>query len=179
MGKKNTQGFAAIMTKWDADSYPYGSDWWFGLFDGEIHFTNNGDGCGRYCPDKMSTGLNISNNDWTMIGVIITDNKLYYIKNGKITDTDQGNYRFNNSTSHIRFGKQNNKTIGNESWFNGSLDEVRVYNRALNKTELEKIYLMFENQPEIDSLPPLVNIPDLLARWSFNDFTARTIQGTV
>jgi hypothetical protein len=175
--KKNTQGFAAIMTKWDADKYPYGSDWWFGLYDGEIHFTNNGDGCGRYCPDKMSKGLNIPNNEWTMIGVIITDNTLYYIKNGKIIDTDQGNYEFNYSSSHIRFGKQNDNTIGNESWFRGNLDEVRVYNRALNKAELENIYLKFDEQPAIDSQPPLIKIPDLVARWSFDDFTATDNSG--
>lgn len=172
--KKSTQGFAAIMTKWDADKYPIGSDWWFGLYDGEIHFTNNSDGCGKYCPDKMSTGLNIKDDEWTMIGVIITDNTVYYIKNGQIRDMDKGNYQFTPSTSHIRFGKQNDQIIGNESWYRGGLDEVRVYNRTLNKAEILKLYSMYEPQHEnnVDSVLPYENIPNLLARWSFNDGTA-------
>lgn len=168
--KNKTKGFAAIMTKWDADKYPNGSDWWFGLYDGEIHFTNNGDGCGKYCPDKMSMGLNIPNDRWTMIGVIITNNTVFYIKDGKIVDTEKGNFQFNSSTSRIRIGKQNDNVIGNESWFHGNLDEVRVYNRVLNKTELNKLFMMY--QPPIDTLSPLVNIPDLVARWSFDDNTA-------
>ncbi|MBI3260257.1 MAG: hypothetical protein HYZ54_12425 [Ignavibacteriae bacterium] len=175
--KKSNQGFAAVMTKWDADKSPDGSDWWFGLYDGEIHFTNNDAGCGRYCPDKMSIGLNIKNDEWTMIGVIITDTIIYYIKNGVIRDIDRGNFRFTSTPSHIRFGKQNDSVIGNESWYKGKLDEVRVYNRKLNNAELLKIYSMFETQQEtdtvkIDSIQPYESIPDLLARWNFDDGTA-------
>lgn len=180
--KKSNQGFAAVMTKWDADKSPDGSDWWFGLYDGEIHFTNNDDGCGRYCPDKMSVGLNIKNDEWTMIGVIITDSLVYYIKNGVIRDIDRGNYRFTPTLSHIRFGKQNDIAIGNESWYKGKLDEVRVYNRRLNKAELLKLYSMFEYQQETDTIPTdslqqYEAIPDLLARWNFDDGNASDITG--
>ncbi len=173
--KNKTNGFAAVLTKWDADKYPNGADWWFGLYDGEIHFTSNGDGCGKYCPDKMSSGANIPNDEWTMVGVIVTNNEVYYIKNGKIIDTEKGNFRFSNSSAHIRFGKQNDDAIGNESWYNGNLDEVRVYKRALNRTELNKIYTM--HNPPKDSFPPLLVIPDLLARWSFDDNTATDLTG--
>lgn len=136
----NVDGFHAILTKWEVENKPSGLDWWFGIYNGELHFTNNATGCGSYCPNKMSNGLGIPVNEWTMIGVVITNNTVYYVKNGKILDQDNGNYSFKHSTARIRFGRQNGVMLGNESWYRGSLDETCVYNRALSETELLSLY---------------------------------------
>jgi PKD repeat protein len=58
------------------------------------------------------------------------------------------NYDFSNEHD-LFFGKMNNQQY--PYWFNGLLDEVRIYNRALNKNEMLALCdnKLIENKPEI------------------------------
>ncbi|MBI3260261.1 MAG: hypothetical protein HYZ54_12445 [Ignavibacteriae bacterium] len=139
-------GFSAIITKWENSGGP--QEWWFGVYKDELHFTSQGYPCATDCPERMSNGLDLYNNCWTFVGVIVTNNnRVQYIKDGKIIDEDKTKYSFSPQATSIRIGRQNpnNRPAAR---FSGGIDEVRVYNRALDPIEIESLYLKDFRPPE-------------------------------
>ena len=131
-------GFSSIISKWENNNGP--QEWWFGVYRNELHFTTQGFPCGTLCPERMSQGLNISNSCWTFVGVILTgNNRIQYIKDGKIIDEDKASFAFSPKPTSIRIGRQNPNSRP-RSHFMGGIDEVRVYNRALSPSEIKNLY---------------------------------------
>lgn len=131
-------GFSSIITKWENNNGP--QEWWFGLYKNELHFTTQGYPCGTLCPERTSQGLNIDNNCWTFVGIILTgNNRIQYIKDGIIVDEDKSTYTFSPQSTSVRIGRQNPNSRP-RSHFMGGIDEVRVYNRALSLIEIKNLY---------------------------------------
>lgn len=130
-------GFQAVVTRWENSGGP--QEWWFGLYNDELHFTTQGYPCASYCPDRMSKGFGLPTSCWTFIGVVLTGNKVRYIKNGKFFDEDNAGYFFGNANTKLRIGRQNpdNRPAAR---YKGGLDEVRIYKRALSQNELDELY---------------------------------------
>jgi len=81
---------------------------------------------------------NLTDNVWYHIVATFngTDSKIYL--NGELKDT----HHF--GTSNISVNPANKILIGNEGWanyFNGTIDEFRLYNRSLNATEVNWSYI--------------------------------------
>ena len=76
--------------------------------------------------------------DWRMVGIMRdASNKIYYINNGVLTDTGSvlpGNV---NSAVPLKLGKSDY----NGATINGSIDEVKVFNRALSAAEVSEEYI--------------------------------------
>lgn len=98
---------------------------------------------GTYYAVKYSTS-NIINNSWYHVFITYDGETLIMYVNGVPVDTNTS------PTGAIQYGFSNPFCIGRESgealctdgtyYFNGSLDEVRVYNRALSDTEVLELY---------------------------------------
>ncbi len=84
--------------------------------------------------DLTSSGALLSVNEWNHIIVtFIVNGTTYFYSNGKlISSTASGLINF--PTDNLRLG-----TVSDTD-FNGSIDEVRIYNRALSATEIKRLY---------------------------------------
>ena len=67
--------------------------------------------------------------------------KIYF--NGKLSDSSNvGNITANSSNSNLNIGRITYSPTNDEgpSYFTGSMDEVRIYNRAINESEVLALY---------------------------------------
>ena len=107
---------------------------------GTFLFHNNSDGSLSVGWDNTSSArMNLSNiftstSKWYHIAIVIEGNKLYVYVNGvkkgqKTSSTHSGLPGF----GKLEFGK-----TGDKQWWNGGLDEIRVWSKALTKDEIKQ-----------------------------------------
>ena len=111
--------------------------------------------------DANPTPAFVPNNKWTFIAVIYKQNKKYYYIDGVLKDT---RYQSISSTDENIISNTNDAKIGlfavdNWSPFNGAIDDIRIYNRAINVDEVQALY----NEGTVD----LQN--GLIAYYPFNE----------
>lgn len=92
-------------------------------------------------------GNNLTNNIWK--NIIITYNfnigQLKYYVDGQLTDTFKRSYYLVNSNLNLYFGNhfQNNNpsaSVPTNCSFNGSIDEIGIWKRVLNSSEISQLY---------------------------------------
>ncbi len=101
---------------------------------------SGGWGVGSYFQDS----LNI--NEWFFVAGVINETHTKIYKNGVLRDSDlyQGIIFPKNSISNLNIG-----TVEENSYLIGSIDELRIFNRALNESEINSLYhLSFSNLNE-------------------------------
>ena len=78
----------------------------------------------------------ISTNNWQHIVVVVSaqNNASIYINGSSVTVTDQGGATGGSASYHI--GSQN----GSSEWFDGEIDQVRLYTTALNPNDVWLLY---------------------------------------
>ena len=89
-------------------------------------------GAGSYFQDNLREG------QWIFVSGIIDGVNTHLFKNGTLRDTDRlSGYSIDmgDGDAPIRIGTRDFR-----SWFKGSMDELRIYNRALNESEILAIY---------------------------------------
>ena len=92
---------------------------WVGVYDGTI--------------DEV--GINYTLNEWTHMAMVLVDGVLYGYKDGVLFDSVATNgLQLGNSIVQI------GSWTGNQQYFNGKIDEVRIYNRALSAEEIQRLY---------------------------------------
>ena len=116
------------------------------LFDSaeKINFDVSGTGSGTinaYITDSAVSNIDnwrhyviIFNNDSAKIYIDTTDTAITESTDGGV------NSIFNNTTDNLRIGSAWSDSTSGASLWNGLLDEVRIYNRALSATEVSKNY---------------------------------------
>ncbi|MCD6155065.1 MAG: LamG domain-containing protein [Candidatus Verstraetearchaeota archaeon] len=77
-------------------------------------------------------------NQWQLIGGYYDGTELAIIINGKISNTVSITGSLSTSDNPITIGVDNTLTSG--YFFNGTIDEVRIYNRALSAEEIQILY---------------------------------------
>ena len=108
-----------------------------------IHWgnTNNGDRIWVYNYDGTTDeiGITYTASEWVNIVWVHTGGNLYGYKNGQlVSSTASGNTE--SLTGNVRIGMNyDNSVYGNRS-FNGSIDDVMVFKRALSVTEIQALY---------------------------------------
>ena len=107
-------------------------------------------------------------NEWYhFVGVVDSGNTIYYYLNGTLQDSTS-------LAGETAFEKNYGLDIGNiesgsNRYFNGSIDEVRMYNRALSASEITELYnqgaekLLKVNMPQTDLMPN-----GLVGYWTFD-----------
>jgi len=152
----------AIVSKWGSGG---GTDEWLFRIGGgggdELQFHINNI-TGKYEGPATSSNANIQLNEWVHVTVIYnrTGGTAYFYKNGTflsggglIGDTIPGS-QTRDGTEIVRIGAQ-----GGPSYdpFNGTIDEVRIWDRVLTQTEI---------QAEMQSSLP---VERSVAAWSFEE----------
>ena len=83
--------------------------------------------------DRASVSLD---NNWHQVSAVVDGNIVNYYVDGQLAKSDaQADYLVA-SQLPLYIGKQ----IGNENYFKGTMDELRIYNRALSAEEINDLY---------------------------------------
>ncbi len=101
-------------------------------------------GDGAWEEIQEPSGFNAPQNTWTHLTVVrVAGNKrLYFYKNGELVGNDDYSKNPLSSNYPVIIGKRD----GTSSYFNGLIDDVRIYNRALSSEEIQKLYNSFVYQ---------------------------------
>jgi len=131
--KREEDGHQSIFTKWGGDE---NNAFWFGTYDSELHFTVNNDGAGdEYYGARMSKGAEIPLSTWCHVGITRIKESLTYFVNGVAVDKEKADYIFSSGSSAVTVG-----TTASGSQSSGSIDDVRIYNRALTEEQAKALY---------------------------------------
>ena len=125
---KEKDSFNPVLTKWP-------QEWWFGLYNSELHFTSNNDGYGAYGASKMSLGANLRTSAWTLINITRNENNLNYFVQGLLFDQEDQSYDFTAGSTDILIG-----SASNGLYYKGQIDDIHIYDRALSADEISLLY---------------------------------------
>jgi hypothetical protein len=106
----------------------------------------------------VDSSVSLTTGKWYHIAAIYDGSRVRIYVNGQLTGTGSQDISGNilNSDSEVHFGKSSSANI---DYFNGMLDEVRVYNRALSADEILLQY---------DSRMKYVQYSPMFSRWDNN-----------
>lgn len=172
--KANTlSGKTILLTKGS-----YGLYWNYGFgFSGNnllVRYTNG---------DIISTSTTVSLGQWHYFSAVYSGTSTIFYLDGKLTDT-----LFNNNWSAATGIQQltvgGSYTSSSQTYsekFNGSIDDLRIYNRALSATEIQTLY----NAGSAKIITP--NKLGLVGYWSMDegsgniahDFSGNSLNGTL
>ncbi len=125
-----------------------------------IHMSSGSNGLGWCLPPLSLHANKFRGHSWTGTGnsvysnTIAQVNRWYHIANtwdsinglrifvdGLLENIkNQSNYSGSNTNNYIWFAFTPNWCSGDVGWFDGIIDEVRIYNRALSESEIKAIY---------------------------------------
>ncbi|MBD3361836.1 hypothetical protein GF358_03520, partial [Candidatus Woesearchaeota archaeon] len=111
------------------------------LYASEGYILNiDSNGNARFNIGNGTTGANadvsVSTNEWAHITGVYNGTGAYIYKNGILSGSDTTNVpTLEPTTSGVRIGRWDGQEI-----FNGSIDDVRIYSRALTSTEVAGLY---------------------------------------
>lgn len=139
-----TTGLAAIVTKWHGFTNEQ-----FGIFmDGG----NNMVGIRQVNSNGISDNANMTTNTW--YHVVFTfdkttgEHKVFVNNINTLTQTITNPYNNTTATTSLSFGAQANVMNGGPAsptrFFNGKIDDIRIYNRVLNTNEIDSLYHLDE-----------------------------------
>jgi hypothetical protein len=100
---------------------------------------DGGLGAGSYFQDNLKEG------EWIFITGVIDGTNIQLYKNATLRDKDAlsgYNIKMGDGNAPLRIGTRDLK-----SFFDGSIDELRIYNRQLSTSEIKQIYEMTSNSP--------------------------------
>ena len=107
---------------WDRDA------WSFGIRDGRLLFTKNG------IIDAHSN-ITVPQNQWVHVAAVVSSTKgIEFYLDGILSHTI-GNTA-NNHLGNDIFGIGRSYAAGQEQWFAGNMDEIRVYNTVLDEAQI-------------------------------------------
>ena len=118
---------------------------------GQFLFHNNSDGSLSVGWDtSTSNRLNVSNvftstTRWYHIAIVINGNKLILYVNG----TKRGQITSTSNSGLPGFGNLNFGHTGDNQWWNGALDEIRVWNKARTQAEIKQDMYIPISQPAL------------------------------
>ena len=114
---------------------------WDSVGDGDISLTISSDGVGN--EEKEASNLKIGLNAWHHV-VLTFDNGVFKSYLNGVEKATEGNFTTHTSiysgSSDLEIGKRRD-SCGNGNYFNGTIDEVRMYNRALSANEIKELYM--------------------------------------
>jgi hypothetical protein len=86
----------------------------------------------------VSSGVSLSENQWQFVTIVRLNNVYYFYINGNFEKSANSNgVNTDAHNHHIGFAYPRNKA---NTWFDGKIDEVGIWNRALSSLEVEKLY---------------------------------------
>ena len=108
-------------------------------------------------PGELLVGSDIRGIGWTYIVVTRKGNQFVLYENAAISDSSESNASVFRGSS-LYFGCLASIT----RFFNGTIDDVRIYNRALPASEIQQLYNL---------TPQMVSTSGLVGHWKFDEGT--------
>jgi len=119
---------------------------------------------GTSCSAMISTGeISIPTGEWVhLVGVYEPSSYIRLFVNGSLAKENTVSIPASQCENGLNWyiGARE----GNQGWFNGTIDEVRIYNRSLNATEINWSY-----QRGLSGLPSNVSDTGLVGYWALNE----------
>ncbi len=104
----------------------------------------------------QSNAVFTQNNQWYHFVVTYDNSNVRFYSDGILINTKTQTGSSVNNSNPLRFGAN---SLLNGDWFNGKLDDIRIYNRALTDSEVQQLY-----QAEA---PPIDITSGLVAHYKF------------
>lgn len=86
---------------------------------------------------NFETSHGFQNNIWYHIVYVFNGSNAYYYVNGILNDSDTYTGSMSGSTNQLMIGKRNGQP---DSFFNGTIDEVNIFNTALTQSDVTTLY---------------------------------------
>ena len=91
---------------------------------------------------RLDTDSTINTNTWYHLAYTYDAKFLRFYLNGKVIKFAVYMNYFKNTTNTITFGCSFKNPVGaNDNFFNGRLDDIKIYSRAIKETEVDKLFL--------------------------------------
>ncbi len=109
------------------------------LYEGEVHSECGSPGCYAWQPNWAWLGQNFNavTGQWILMTTVYDHNKQYLYKNGVLVYSVPQTGDMGSNTANLDFGVRSD---GGSDFFNGLLDDIRIYNRALSASEIQEMY---------------------------------------
>ena len=89
----------------------------------------------QYRVDKKSNSY-IADNSWHLIGLVLNNGTIKFYKDGRYINSSS--FTINNQSENFIIGTGGYKQ--EDQYYKGSIDDVRIYNRAISENEIQAIY---------------------------------------
>ena len=90
-----------------------------------------------FVDDNQSGTSVVNDNKWYHGVVVVTGTKQYIYVDGTLETTTTNTYNIGTTPTHVAIGARANSP---SRYFDGLIDEVRIYNKALSLAEIQKNY---------------------------------------
>jgi hypothetical protein len=90
--------------------------------------------------DGIGTSDSVQLNSWINLVFTYDGSVAKLFENGIEINSVNASYILLNSSESLFFGKEFSSNNNNARWFNGKLDDIAMYNRALTATEVQQLY---------------------------------------
>jgi len=99
---------------------------------------HNGTGYNHYSTAD-GTPINLKPNIWYHVAVVFNKTHVKFYRNGSEVHVDEANGDLSTNNNQLLIGKQN--IVSSPRYFNGTIDEVKIWNRALSPEEINASYI--------------------------------------
>jgi hypothetical protein len=126
----------------------------------------------------LSGAQNIQLNSWTHVAVTFNDttNIFCFYNNGQLDKQITIDIVIENTNKMLTIGSENGET----NFYNGLIDEVRIYNRALTSSEIQNLYNQGnENEPPIVGFAWAPSTPTINQQITFNASVSNDPDGSI
>jgi len=120
----------AFVSRWGS-SNSYVLDWNHGSVSQKLGFFTAG-------PGTISTSTTAGDNNWHQAVAIYNGSALNLYLDGALVHNQAGSGSISDNSGNLRIGKDG--TGLGPAFFNGLIDDIRIYNRALSAAEIQAIY---------------------------------------
>ncbi len=117
--------------------------------------------------NSLHSTASIPNNTWTHIACVYNGSTIQVYINGQSSGSVNSTGSISTSTDALRIGHSKG-TSNASNYFNGDIDDVRIYNRSLSATEIAALYNVGAQRVIV------ANKTGLVGYWSFNEGTSTT-----
>jgi len=155
----------SIITK--GGGYPAGFNIVVNDSNKQIAFTSNF--------NKIYSTGSVNYNEWHHIAVVTRDSNVTFYIDGNYSGSESYTYASDNDYE-LRIGCLD--ADPDKNFFNGTIDEVRIYNRSLSESEIQTLYMSNLNKYDADKwafyINQTLNSTDLLTGGNYTYFASAT-----
>ncbi|MCA9485998.1 MAG: LamG domain-containing protein, partial [Nanoarchaeota archaeon] len=96
----------------------------------------------------VSPSSSLPVDEWSHIGVVANTTNIYLYINGMLVNSSSGSYTYGDDVTKIALGSHLGQICGypKPCGFNGTIDEILVFNRTLSASEMASLYNASETQ---------------------------------